>query len=83
VVLAAALELIAAADGQVANGGGDQHLTRRRGVLNASSEVHGQPDDILVRHLALAGVQPGADLNAESSERTTEPRRAIDRASQR
>ena len=82
-MLAAILELIAAADREIPNGGRDEHFARGRGLLDAGREVYRQADDVVVGHLAFAGVQTRADLDAQIGERAAQPGCAIDGAGRR
>ena len=72
-VLAAILELMAAADREIPNGRRGEHLARRRGLLDAGREVYRQADDVVVSHLAFAGVQARADLDAQIGSRGLTP----------
>jgi hypothetical protein len=68
-----ALELVSAAlvklkprpDHQVAQRAGHEHVVRSCQCADASPDVHGDAADVVAANLALAGVQPGAHLDAE------------------
>ena len=66
-------------------------ITRSRSVLDTSSvrpgqcaharpDVHGDSADVVAADLALAGVQPGAYLDAERLHRVADRHRAADRS---
>ena len=49
-------------------------------ALTARADVHGDPADVVAADLALAGVQPGAHLDAERLHRVANRHRAADRS---
>src|SRR5918912_4581027 len=72
-VLAALLEGDPGAGDEVAHRARDEHLARPRERRDARPRVDGDPAHLPVRELALAGVQAGAQLDAEP------PHRLLDR----
>src|SRR5919197_3887134 len=66
-VLAALLEVDPGAGDEVANGARDEHLARPGERRHARAGVHGDPAHLPVRQLALAGVEPGAQLEPEAA----------------
>ena len=64
-VLAAILEADARAGDQVFDGAGDEHLAGVCERGDASTNVHGQPADVIAVELAFAGMDGGAHFEAE------------------
>jgi hypothetical protein len=62
---AAVLEARARADDQVTHGAGDEDVTRAGLAEDARGDVYREPPDVGVEQFALAGVDAGADLNAQ------------------
>src|SRR6185437_10462815 len=65
VVHAAVVEVDPGASDEVLHGARDEHLSPASQRRDARANVHGEPADLPVDALALAGVQAGADLEAE------------------
>ena len=58
---------------EVADGARDEHLAGARERRDARADVHGDPAEVVVaEQLALAGVQPGAQADAERLDRVTQ-----------
>ena len=47
---------------------------------HARADVHGDPADVIAADLTLAGVQPGAHLDAQRPDRVADRHRAADRS---
>src|SRR6266511_3454042 len=58
----------------------DEHFTRRRFGRHSRSDMHGDPSDLAVHDLALARVEPSANLQPEVSHGVTDRACAPDRA---
>src|SRR3954447_435805 len=70
-------ELDSGAGDEVGDGARDEHLARPRSGAHARADVHRDAAHISVAHqLALAGVQTGADLDAERANRVAGRARA-------
>src|SRR3954470_3462762 len=79
-VRAAVGELEAGADHEVLDRAGDEHLAGRGLGADASADVHGHAADVVSHHLDLAGVQTGANVEAERLHSLGRRRRAADRS---
>ena len=62
---AAVVEFEPGPDHEVAQRAGDKHVVPSGQSGYASADVHGDAADVVAADLALAGVQPGADFNAQ------------------
>src|SRR6266446_4491040 len=65
---------------QILQSAGDQHLARVRRGGHAGADVHGDAAHVVAPQLALAGVQAGADLEAERAHRLADGQRTAHRA---
>src|SRR5438876_66557 len=65
---------------QILQSAGDQHLARVRRGGHAGADVHGDTAHVVAPQLALAGVQAGADLEAEWAHRLADGQRTAYRA---
>src|SRR5687768_7186846 len=79
-VLAAVLEAQAGPRHEVGHGGRDADLAGARGSGHPGADVHGDPADVVADQLALAGVQPRPDLQAETGDRLADGGGPLDRA---
>ena len=71
---------------QVLDGLGDEYLRGTGGSTDSGADVHGDPTDLAVDRLDLAGVEPGPDLETQRpngvDDRSRAPhaaRRAVER----
>jgi hypothetical protein len=62
---AAVLEVDPGAGDEILDRSRDEHLSGRRRSGDARADVHGDPGDLAVGDLALAGVQTGADIEPD------------------
>ena len=69
------------ADGEVADRGGDEDLIRLREAGDALCDHDGETGDVVGPQLDLPGVQPGANLEPESTRAGADGGRAFDGAS--
>jgi hypothetical protein len=58
-------ELDTGAGDEVFDRARDEHFAWVRGLRHPRSDVHGDPAGLTGHHLALTGLQPGADLEPE------------------
>jgi len=65
---------------QIFQSAGDQHLARVRRGGHAGADVHGDAAHVVAPQLALAGVQAGADIEAERAQRPADGQRTAHRA---
>jgi hypothetical protein len=77
---AAVLEVQVRAGDEILDRGGDEHLAGPGERGDASTDVDGEPGDLVACELALAGVQPGSHLEAELGDGGPDRRGAADGA---
>src|SRR5438270_12206768 len=77
---ASILEADARAGDEVFHRARHQHLACVRARCHASAYVHGETTDVRAHDLALAGVQPRADLQPDLGHRVPDRHRAADTA---
>src|SRR5213593_3757533 len=75
---AAVVEGYARASHEVLDGTRHEHLARARLACDAGADVHGDAADLCAHHLALAGVHPRANLQAERANATADGRGTAD-----
>ena len=71
---AAVVEVDAGAGDEILDGARDEHLARPGLRGDARADVDGDAGDLVVAELALARVQPGADVEAELAHRVARSR---------
>src|SRR5205807_8938792 len=64
---------------EVANGAGDEHLPRAGRRRDPRAGVHGDAADLLLKQLALAGVQTRADVDSELAHPVADRKRGAHR----
>jgi precorrin-3B synthase len=76
----AIVELEPRSDHEVAQRAGDEHVVRPGQCAHTCPDMYRDPADVVAADLALAGVQPGAHLDAERLHGVADRHRAPDRA---
>src|SRR5262245_14271633 len=79
-MLAALLEHDARAGDEILHGLGDEHLAGACEARHAGTRRHRDPTQLSLDPLALAGVEPGTDLQPERANCLPDRQRALDRA---